>query len=101
MLLSKIKFATAVALVVGALGIGVSGLTHETLAVDDAPAASKPTPAARDEGNIKETVLALEDRAECFSLGRDLDLDRIQEICGLARGHGFDFTHLVSFGLPI
>src|SRR5882724_6724920 len=46
-------------------------------------------------------VLALEDRAECFSIGRDLDLDKIQEVGALAQGHGFDFTHLVSFGLPI
>jgi acetylornithine/succinyldiaminopimelate/putrescine aminotransferase len=46
-------------------------------------------------------VLALEDRAECYSLGRELDLNKIQEIGALAQGHGFDFTHLVSFGLPI
>jgi 3-acetyloctanal aminotransferase len=46
-------------------------------------------------------VLALEDRAECFSIGRDLDLDKIQDVGALAQGHGFDFTHLVSFGLPI
>jgi acetylornithine/succinyldiaminopimelate/putrescine aminotransferase/predicted amino acid dehydrogenase len=46
-------------------------------------------------------VLALEDRAECFSIGRDLGVDRIQEIGALAQGHGFDFTDLVSFGLPI
>ena len=43
-------------------------------------------------------VLALEGRAECFSLGRDLSLDRIEEIGGLARKHGFDFTQLFSFG---
>jgi len=46
-------------------------------------------------------VLALENRAECFSIGRDLELDKIQEVGVLARGHGFDFTNLFSFGLPI
>ena len=43
-------------------------------------------------------VLALEGRADCFSLGRDLRLDRIEEIGVLARKHGFDFTQLFSFG---
>lgn len=43
-------------------------------------------------------VLALEERPECFSLGRDLRLDRIEEIGGLARKHGFDFSQLSSFG---
>ena len=43
-------------------------------------------------------VLALEERAECFSLGRDLNLDRIEEIGVLARKHGFDFSQLFSFG---
>ncbi|MGH7171084.1 MAG: hypothetical protein ACRELG_12465, partial [Gemmataceae bacterium] len=43
-------------------------------------------------------VLALEERAECFSLGRDLSLDRIEEIGLLARKHGFDFAQLFSFG---
>jgi len=43
-------------------------------------------------------VLALEGRAEDYSLGRDLDLDRIEEIGALARYHGFDFSQLFSFG---
>ncbi len=43
-------------------------------------------------------VLALEGRAECFSLGRDLSLERIEEIGVLARKHSFDFTQLFSFG---
>jgi 3-acetyloctanal aminotransferase len=43
-------------------------------------------------------VLALEGRAECFSLGRDLRLDRIEEIGVLARKHGFDLAQLFSFG---
>jgi acetylornithine/succinyldiaminopimelate/putrescine aminotransferase/predicted amino acid dehydrogenase len=43
-------------------------------------------------------VLALENRAECFSLGRNLDLDNIQEIGAIAQSHGLDFTQLYSFG---
>jgi RNA polymerase sigma factor (sigma-70 family) len=60
MFLTKIKIATAVLLLLGALGISVSGLTHETLAAD--PAASNSARADRDDGNLKETVLALEKR---------------------------------------
>ena len=37
-------------------------------------------------------------RPECFSLGRDLSLERIEEIGVLARKHGFDFSQLFSFG---
>jgi len=46
-------------------------------------------------------VLALEQRAECFSLGRRLDPARIEEIGRLAKAHGFGFTRLFSFGLPL
>ena len=46
-------------------------------------------------------VLALEDRAESFSLGRSLDLDAVQEIGGLARSHGFDFSEMYTFGHPL
>lgn len=47
------------------------------------------------------TVLALEDRAECYSLGRDLQPERIEQIGELAREHGFSFCELFSFGLPL
>lgn len=43
-------------------------------------------------------VLALERRAECFSLGRNLDPDKICQIGALATAHGFDFSKLYSFG---
>jgi acetylornithine/succinyldiaminopimelate/putrescine aminotransferase/predicted amino acid dehydrogenase len=46
-------------------------------------------------------VLALENRATCWSIGRDLDVARINEIGALAQAHGFDFTPEVSFGLPL
>ena len=46
-------------------------------------------------------ILALENRPENYSVGRDLDPKHIQEIGQLAHKHGFDFTRLTSFGLPI
>ncbi len=47
------------------------------------------------------TVLALEDRMECFSLGRNLLPERIMEIGKIARSHGYNFTRLFSFGVPL
>ncbi len=46
-------------------------------------------------------VLALDGRAESFSLGRQLDTDGVQEIGARAKLHGFDFSRLISFGLPL
>lgn len=46
-------------------------------------------------------VLALTRRAECFSLGRNLSLEAIQEIGDLATEHGFDFSQLCSCGRPL
>jgi acetylornithine/succinyldiaminopimelate/putrescine aminotransferase/predicted amino acid dehydrogenase len=46
-------------------------------------------------------VLALEHREECFSLGRNLEIDNVQEIGAIATSHGFDFSRLASFGLPV
>jgi len=46
-------------------------------------------------------VLGLEDRTECYSLGRELDAERIEEIGRIARSHGFTFSHLYSFGVPL
>ncbi|HEY3967546.1 MAG TPA: aminotransferase class III-fold pyridoxal phosphate-dependent enzyme [Planctomycetaceae bacterium] len=46
-------------------------------------------------------LLALDQRAECLSLGRDLSLDSIQEIGMRARAHGFEFNRLYSFGIPL
>ncbi|MFH1266266.1 MAG: aminotransferase class III-fold pyridoxal phosphate-dependent enzyme [Planctomycetota bacterium] len=46
-------------------------------------------------------VLGLEDRPECFSLGRNLEPERIEEIGRLAHGHGFSFSQLYSFGSPL
>lgn len=42
-------------------------------------------------------ILALENRNESFSLGRDLDVDRIREIRQLAEKHGFRLAGLRSF----
>jgi RNA polymerase sigma factor (sigma-70 family) len=57
MLLTKLKIAVAAFVVIAALGTGVSALTRETLA-----AGPKSASASQDEGNFKETVLALEKR---------------------------------------
>lgn len=46
-------------------------------------------------------VLALDRRAECLSLGRNLSLDSIQAIGARARIHGFDFSRMYSFGNPL
>jgi acetylornithine/succinyldiaminopimelate/putrescine aminotransferase/predicted amino acid dehydrogenase len=51
---------------------------------------------------LGETInLALENRSECFSLGRDLDPTSIREIGAIALSHGFSFRRLMSFGLAI
>jgi len=46
-------------------------------------------------------VLALENRPECLSLGRNLDVKQIQQIGAVAQAHGFDFSRFFSFGLPL
>ncbi len=46
-------------------------------------------------------VLALEHREESFSVGRNLAIDNVQEIGAIASSHGFDFSRLTSFGLPV
>ena len=34
---------------------------------------------------------------ESFSLGRELDVDKVNEIGGLSEKHGFIFDHFLSF----
>ena len=46
-------------------------------------------------------LLGLENREECLSLGRELQPDTVQEIGGIARQHGFQFSRLISFGCPL
>ena len=46
-------------------------------------------------------LLALEEREENFSLGRELQPEAVQEIGSIARRHGFDFSQLYSFGSPL
>lgn len=46
-------------------------------------------------------LLALEEREECLSLGRELQPETVQEIGSVARTHGFDFSRLCSFGCPL
>jgi hypothetical protein len=42
-------------------------------------------------------VLALEGRRECFTLGRDISVDRVREIAALADRHGFQLGGFRSF----
>lgn len=46
-------------------------------------------------------VLALDDRPECLSLGRNLAPARIEEIGRRAEAHGLTFSRMYSFGLPL
>ncbi len=43
-------------------------------------------------------LLAMEGRYECYSLGREISLDRVEEIGRLARKHGFKLAGFRSFG---
>jgi hypothetical protein len=46
-------------------------------------------------------VLALENRAESFSIGRDLRFDRVREIGRLADAHGFEFSEMLTSSMPV
>ena len=51
---------------------------------------------------LGETMtLTLEKRWERFSLGRELDLDKVEEIGRLSEGHGFVFDDFRTFQKPI
>jgi putrescine aminotransferase len=51
---------------------------------------------------LGETInLALENRADNFSLGRNLTVDKVDEIGAIAAAHGFRFDRLYSFGLAL
>ena len=42
-------------------------------------------------------ILTLEKRFECFSLGRDIEIERVEEIALLAKKHGFKLSGFRSF----
>jgi predicted amino acid dehydrogenase len=46
-------------------------------------------------------LLAMEERFECFTLGRDVAPERVKEIYRLFRRHGFRIAPLRSFGEPL
>ncbi|ELS51207.1 aminotransferase class III-fold pyridoxal phosphate-dependent enzyme [Streptomyces viridochromogenes] len=61
-----------------------------------------PGPTRQLNGCLAETlVLALEGRAESFSLGRELPLERVRTIGDLAARHGFTPLPLASFGRTV
>src|SRR5262249_57983811 len=41
-------------------------------------------------------VLALDNRADAFSIGRELELDRVRDIGRLAEAHGFVFSEALA-----
>ncbi|OEJ28004.1 ornithine aminotransferase [Streptomyces agglomeratus] len=58
-----------------------------------------PGPTQQLNGCLAETVvLALEDRAESWSLGREIDVEGVRRIGALAARHGFLPTPLAGFG---
>lgn len=76
----------------------VSTVESAALRVDDREVA----PTRLLNGCLAETlVLALEGRAECWSLGRELSPQRVREIGELARRHGLHPTPLASYGRAI
>lgn len=46
-------------------------------------------------------ILALEERYESFTLGRDLGIEQVEEIAGLAKKHGFKLAGFRSFGKAV
>lgn len=46
-------------------------------------------------------ILALEKRYESFTLGRDLTIEQVEEISGLAKKHGFKLAGFRSFGKAV
>ena len=53
-------------------------------------------------GCLAETmILALEDRPEPFSIGRELSLEKIKQIGRLGEEHGFGARNFLSFGVPV
>ncbi len=46
-------------------------------------------------------ILALEERYESFTLGRDLSIEQVEEIAGLAKKHGFKLAGFRSFGKAV
>ena len=46
-------------------------------------------------------LLAMEERFECFTLGRDIEPARVKEIYRLYRRHGFQIAPLRTFGQPL
>jgi predicted amino acid dehydrogenase len=46
-------------------------------------------------------ILALEDRPECFTIGKDVTLAQVEEISALAKKHGFKLAGFRSFERPV
>jgi RNA polymerase sigma factor (sigma-70 family) len=73
MLLSKLKAAVVLMLTIGGLGIGASALPFRTVAAEPPSIRFRTAVARQDEGNLKETVLALEKRIWEAHTKQDVD----------------------------
>jgi RNA polymerase sigma factor (sigma-70 family) len=73
MLPSKLKAAVVLTLALAALGICPSVLPYRTLADEPPPPASRSALSRQDQGNLKETVLALEKRIWEAHTRQDVD----------------------------
>jgi hypothetical protein len=92
MLLNKLKVAVVVLLAIGAVGIGAAALPYGTAAAEPQTAVSKAAALKGDDGNLKETVLALEKRMwEAYS---KQDADTFHNLLP------DDFICLDTFGRP-
>jgi RNA polymerase sigma factor (sigma-70 family) len=78
MLLSKLKVAVVILLALGALAIGARALPQRTVAAKPPSPVSRSAALRQDEGNLKETVLALEKRI--WEAHTEQDVDAFQSL---------------------
>jgi RNA polymerase sigma factor (sigma-70 family) len=92
MFLHKIKSVVALLLVLAAVGMGASGLIQKTQAQPSPPDSSKAGRVKQDEGNLKETVLALQKRI--------WEANAKQDVTAMKNLLAHDFAGLDKHGNP-
>jgi RNA polymerase sigma factor (sigma-70 family) len=99
MLFHKIKSVVALFLLIAGVGIGVHGLIQTTAAQDGAP--SQTALSRQDEGNLKETVLALQKRIWEAHARQDLGAMKnlyARDFAGLDKhGNPFDKGDVIGY----
>jgi hypothetical protein len=92
MLLSKLRIAVVVMLATCVLGIGATALSFRTVAAEPPAPPSKSPPVGQNDGNLKETVLALEKRIwEAYAT---------QDVAAFKNLLADDFVCVDMFGRP-